>query len=79
VKAGEKPGYPRFRGYGWYGSFTFKQFGFELLDHGLLLSKIGAIKVILQTFWHWGYNAWVKSLEAQAFSPGSSHNHTARL
>jgi putative transposase len=47
VKAGEKAGYPRFRGYGWYDSFTFKQFGFELLDNGLYLSKIGAMKIIL--------------------------------
>jgi putative transposase len=47
VKNGEKAGYPRFRGYGWYDSFTFKQFGFELLENGLLLSKIGAIKIIL--------------------------------
>ena len=47
VKAGEKPGYPRFRGYGWYDRFTFKQYGFELLDNGLLLSKIGAIKIVL--------------------------------
>jgi putative transposase len=56
VKAGEKAGYPRFRGYGWYDSITFKQFGFALLDtgtthqrkcNGLLLSKIGAIKIIL--------------------------------
>ncbi len=47
VKAGEKSGYPRFRGYGWYDSFTFPQSGFELLDNSLLLSKIGAIKIIL--------------------------------
>ena len=47
VKAGEKPGYPRFRGVGWYDSFTFKQFGFELLGNGLLLSKIGVVKVVL--------------------------------
>ncbi len=55
VKAGEKAGYPRFRGYGWYDSFTFKQFGFELLDtnaarqrkcNGLFLSKIGVVKII---------------------------------
>jgi putative transposase len=46
VKAGEKPGYPRFRGYGWYDSFTFKQYGFTLADNGLLLSKIGAMKII---------------------------------
>jgi putative transposase len=47
VKAGEKPGYPRFRGQGWYDSFTFKQSGFELLDHGLRLSKIGVVKIVL--------------------------------
>ena len=35
------------RGYGWYDSFTFKQFGFELLDNGLFLSKIGVVKIIL--------------------------------
>jgi putative transposase len=47
VKIGEKPGYPRFRGYSWYDSFTFKQFGFKLLDNGLYLSKIGTMKIIL--------------------------------
>ena len=47
VKAGEKPGYPRFRGAGWYDSFTFKQFGFELLGNGLFLSKIGVVKMVL--------------------------------
>jgi len=46
VKAGEKPGYPRFRGYGWYDSFTFKQSGFELGDNGLRLSKIGTVKIL---------------------------------
>jgi len=46
VKAGEKPGYPRFRGYGRYDSFTFKQSGFKLLDKGVLLSKIGILKII---------------------------------
>jgi putative transposase len=47
VKAGMIPGYPRFRGYGRYDSFTFKQFGFGLQDNRLRLSKIGVIKVIL--------------------------------
>jgi putative transposase len=47
VKEGaEKVGYPRFKGYGRYDSFTFKQSGFELLDNGLMVSKIGAIKII---------------------------------
>jgi len=47
VKAGEKPGYPRFRGYGRYDSFTFKQSGFALRGERLSLSKIGEIKMIL--------------------------------
>jgi len=47
VQAGEKAGYPRFRGYGRSDSFTFKQSGFELLDRGLYLSKIGRMKIIL--------------------------------
>ena len=47
VKTGEKPGYPRFRGYGRYDSFTYPQTGFELLDNGLQLSKIGIVKIII--------------------------------
>ncbi|TAK14860.1 MAG: transposase, partial [Anaerolineae bacterium] len=47
AKAGEKPGYPRFRGDGRYASFTFKQSGFRLLDTGLLLSKIGTVRIVL--------------------------------
>jgi putative transposase len=30
VKSGEKPGYPRFKGEGWYKSFTYPQVGFKL-------------------------------------------------
>lgn len=47
VKVGENPGYPRFRGYGRYDSFTYPQSGFELRDNGLYLSKIGIVKIIL--------------------------------
>jgi len=49
VKAGEeKVGYPRFRGFGRYDSFTFPQSGFALLDNGKLrLSKIGDVKINL--------------------------------
>lgn len=47
VKAGEKPGYPRFKGYGRYDSFTFKQSGFKLNGCRLTVSKIGDIKIIL--------------------------------
>lgn len=47
VKAGEKPGYPRFKGYGRYDSITYTQYGFELTDNILRLSKIGEIKIKL--------------------------------
>jgi putative transposase len=47
VKAGEKPGYPRFHGANRYNSFTHKQFGNgATLDNGfLVLSKIGRLAV----------------------------------
>lgn len=47
IKKGEKPGYPRFRNFGRYDSFTFTQVGFELKDDRLYLSKIGDIKIKL--------------------------------
>lgn len=47
VKAGEEPGYPRFKGKGCYDSFTFTQSGFSLLGNGVKLSKIGTIKAIV--------------------------------
>jgi len=48
VKAGKKPGYPRFKGRGWYKSFTYPQSGFWLTENGRLrLSKIGDVKIKL--------------------------------
>lgn len=48
VKAGEKPGYPRFQGMNRFDSFTYPQAGFSLThDNRIVLSKIGAIKVKL--------------------------------
>lgn len=48
VKSGEKEvGYPRFKGYGNYDSFTYVQSGFKLDDNALVLSKIGNIKIKL--------------------------------
>jgi len=47
VKSGEKPGYPRFRGLGWYDSFTYPQSGFKLLCGKLRLSKVGDVKIKL--------------------------------
>jgi putative transposase len=45
IKAGEKPGYPRFKGQGWYKSFTYPQAGFKLECSKLTLSKIGSIRI----------------------------------
>jgi putative transposase len=45
VRNGEKPGYPRFKGKGWYDSFTYPQMGFKLEDNFLYLSKIGNVRV----------------------------------
>lgn len=49
VKKGEKPGYPRFKGYNRYDSFTYKQagFGWKIEKGFLKLSKIGSIKIKL--------------------------------
>ncbi|MDE2095740.1 MAG: transposase [Patescibacteria group bacterium] len=49
VKAGEKPGYPRFRGRGRYDSMTFPQApsGCSLDCDILTLAKVGAIQVVL--------------------------------
>ena len=46
AKAGDKPGYPRFRGQGWYRSFTYPDSGFVLLEGNTVrLSKIGLVRV----------------------------------
>jgi putative transposase len=46
-KAGEKPGYPRFRGRDRYDSFTFPQSGFSITnDDRVTLSKIGSVKMV---------------------------------
>lgn len=47
VKAGEKPGYPRFKGVARYDSFCFPQSGFSIThDNRVSLSKIGAVKMV---------------------------------
>jgi putative transposase len=47
IKDGEDPGYPRFKGYGRYDSFTYTQTGFSLKPGKLWLSKIGDVKIKL--------------------------------
>jgi len=46
-KAGESPGFPRFKGKGWYHSITYPQAGFRLHPDGVYLSKIDRVKIIL--------------------------------
>ena len=47
VKTGENPGYPRFKGRGWYKSFTYPDAGtgYRLEGSKLYLSKIGSIRI----------------------------------
>ena len=47
VKNGEKPGYPRFKGIGWYKSFTYPQYekSFRIKQGRLSLSKIGEVRM----------------------------------
>lgn len=47
VKAGEKPGYPRFRARARYDSFTYPQGGWKLQGKRLHLSKIGRVRLHL--------------------------------
>jgi len=47
VKAGEKPGYPRFQGKEHYNSFTYPQSGFGLKENKLEMSKIGKVNIKL--------------------------------
>ncbi len=47
VKAGETPGFPRFRGAGRYDSFCYPQSGFSLQGERVRLSKIGDVPLVL--------------------------------
>ncbi len=47
VKNGENPGYPRFKPFGRYHSFTYPQGGYALRDGRVPLSKIGDAKMKL--------------------------------
>ncbi len=68
VKAGEEEvGYPRFKGYGNYDSFTFKQSGFKLIGDKLTLSKIGDVAIKL----HRPICATVKTLTIQRDTVGN--------
>ena len=66
VKAGEKPGYPRFRGRGRYDSLTYPQFGFSLDGSLVRVGKIGLIKAII----HRPLGGKVKTLTLRRHSTG---------
>jgi putative transposase len=67
VKAGEEPGYPRFKGKGRYDSFTYPQFGFKIDALGkLVLSGIGHLKIVL----HRPLSGKIKTLTIQKSSTG---------
>ena len=67
VKAGEEPGYPRFKGKGLYDSFTFKQSGFKLVGDRLTISKVCDVRVKL----HRPICADIKTLTIQRDSVGN--------
>jgi putative transposase len=47
IKAGDTPGYPRFKGPNHYDSFTYPQSGFRVDGNRVFLSKIGHIKAVI--------------------------------
>jgi putative transposase len=66
-KAGENPGYPRFRGKDRYDSFTYPQSGFKIDEQGkLFASGIGHLKIVLHRSW----KGKAKTLTLQRSSTG---------
>jgi putative transposase len=66
-KTGETPGYPRFKGYGRYDSFTYTQSGFSIThDNRVVLSKIGAVKMV----YHRPIKGKIKTLTIRRSSTG---------
>ena len=47
IRAGQAPGYPRFKGINRYNSFIFPQpqYGFNLIENKLRISKVGIVRV----------------------------------
>lgn len=66
VKAGETPGYPRFKGADRYDSFTYPQSGFRLLGKQLEISKIGLVKIRK----HRGIEGTIKTLTIRRTATG---------
>jgi len=49
IKTSDKPGYPRFKGKGWYDSITFPQVpsGCRIKGDRLVVSRVGHIKIVI--------------------------------
>jgi putative transposase len=47
LKAGEKPGFPRFKGIGRFDSLYYPQLGFSLTDSYVSVSKIGKLRLVI--------------------------------
>jgi len=63
----EEPGFPRFKGYRRYDSFTFPQSGFSIThDNRICLSKIGSIKMV----YHRPIKGKIKTLTIRRSSTG---------
>src|SRR5260370_13568522 len=70
VKAGEDPGYPRFKGKGRYYRFTYPQFGVKIDKQGkLYASGIGHIKIVL----HRPINGKIKTLTIRRSQTGKRY------
>lgn len=63
VEAGEKPGYPRFKGRGRYHSFLFKQFGYGARLDGRRLKLYGVGRVRVR--WHRPLEGTIKTVRIQ--------------
>ena len=63
VKAGEKPGYPRFKGRNQLGSFLFKQFGLGAKLDGRRLKLFGVGRVRVR--WHRPIEGTIKTVHIQ--------------
>jgi putative transposase len=69
VKAGEGPGYPRFKGFGRYRSITYPQYGngVEIRGDDLIVSKIGRVQVV-----------WHRPVEGQIKTVSLKRSHTGK-
>jgi putative transposase len=66
LRAGAKPGYPRFRGQGRYDSLCYPQSGFALVGQEVRLAKIGNVRLVV----HWPLEGTIKTCCIRRTSSG---------